>query len=284
MNSSYQPLILIGAARSGTKLLRDSIACHPHVDKVPYDINYVWKFGNEDIPHDELKIDDLNNAIRTKIASAIDRFSRGSPYIIEKTVSNCLRVPYVASVFPDAKYLHIVRNGFDVIESVARQWTAQPDWQYIFQKALTFPILDAFGYGISYTKKTIQSLWVSDSKNIATWGVRYDGIDEDIKVRNLLEVCAIQWSQSVSKASAGLKNINSENLLLVRYEDFVENPNLVLEKIAEFANIDLSLCLKSTDLGAIRKDEVGKGIRTLTLEQRKSISPIIEKELALFSY
>jgi hypothetical protein len=284
MSYSYQPLILIGAARSGTKLLRDTIACHPHVDKVPYDINYVWRFGNEGIPHDELQIQDLNDVVRKKIIRAIDRFSKGSPYLVEKTVSNCLRVPYISSVFPDAKFLHIVRNGFDVIESVSRQWAAQPDLQYIFQKALTFPAIDAFGYGISYAKKTIRNLLVNDSTNLETWGSRYDGIDEDVKQRSLLEVCALQWSHSVAKAFSDLSKIPTENLLLIRYEDFVENPHLVLKRIAEFVDLDLNLCSSSFDLDAIRKDEIGKGMRTLSPDQITSILPIIEREQALFSY
>jgi hypothetical protein len=284
MSYSYQPLILIGAARSGTKLLRDTIACHPQVDKVPYDVNYIWRFGNEGIPHDELQIKDLNDVIRKKVIHAIDRFSKGSPYLVEKTVSNCLRVPYVSSVFPNAKFLHIVRNGFDVIESVSRQWTARPNLQYILQKALTFPIIDAFGYGVSYAKKNIRNLLVNDSSNLATWGSRYDGIDEDMKKKSLLEVCALQWSHSVAKASRDLNSIPIENSLLIRYEDFVEDPDLIFEKITEFANIDLNLYLKSVDLGVIRKDEVGKGMRTLTSDQMTLILPIIEKELSLFNY
>src|SRR4051812_20775701 len=45
-DAAFQPVIVIGAARSGTKLLRDSLATHADVARVPYDVNYVWRFGN----------------------------------------------------------------------------------------------------------------------------------------------------------------------------------------------------------------------------------------------
>ena len=38
-------VIVLGAARSGTKMLRDAIAANNGGFKVPYDINYVWRQG-----------------------------------------------------------------------------------------------------------------------------------------------------------------------------------------------------------------------------------------------
>ena len=45
MNAS--PIIIIGAARSGTKIMRSVISADENVRAVSYDVNYVWRFGNE---------------------------------------------------------------------------------------------------------------------------------------------------------------------------------------------------------------------------------------------
>ncbi len=135
----YQPIILIGAARSGTKLVRDIIASHPAIAAVPYDINYIWRLGNEAFAHDELPVNCLNPRIRQSIRKEIQRFDKQTPFLIEKTVSNCLRVPFVNAIFPEAKFIHLLRNGLDVVESVYRQWMASPDWRYIWRKGRAFP-------------------------------------------------------------------------------------------------------------------------------------------------
>jgi hypothetical protein len=284
MNYNYQPLILIGAARSGTKLVRDIISCHPSIDRVPYDINYIWKFGNEDLNHDELQIERLNDKIRSRIIQSINRSSRGAPYLIEKTVSNCLRVPYVTAVFPNAKFLHLVRNGFDAVESVFRQWNAPPNWKYILQKTFTFPLYDAFSYGASYGGTVIKKLIPSHGKSTLTWGVRYDGIDEDVRVKSLLEVCAIQWSRSVSGALNGLDNVPSQQKLTIQYEDFVLDPHSILEEVAVFLACDSDPFSRRLNLSTIRKDEIGKGMRSLPSTQIQSIFPFMERELRILGY
>ena len=47
-------IIIIGAARSGTKILRDVLAEASGVGCVPYDIGFVWRYGNQRVPHDVL--------------------------------------------------------------------------------------------------------------------------------------------------------------------------------------------------------------------------------------
>ena len=50
------PIILIGAARSGTKFLRDVLASAVGVKSVPYDVNYIWRHGSPNYGHDVLDL------------------------------------------------------------------------------------------------------------------------------------------------------------------------------------------------------------------------------------
>lgn len=284
MRYRYQPLILIGAARSGTKLVRDLIAAHPAVDRVPYDINYIWRLGNEHLPHDELSPELLTPQIRQRILRGFTRYSSWAPFLIEKTVSNCLRVAYVHAVFPEARFIHLVRDGRDVIESVYRQWIAPPDWRYILEKAKSFPLTEAFGYALYYARYTCRKLVTPDKKKSGTWGPRYAGIDEDLASKDLLEVCAIQWARSVERALSDLSSLPIEQVLSIRYEDFVRNPCSYLEMIAQFAGIAPVPYLEKVNVEIVSQQNIGKGSRNLSPEQMALVLPRIHNALSLLNY
>ena len=157
----YQPLILVGAGRSGTKILRDVLSTHPDIDSVPFDVNYIWTIGNSKATDDLLTPDRLNTTNRSRIIQLFTKQSKGAPFLLEKTVSNTLRLPFVLKVFPEAKFIHLIRDGRDVTESVSRQWGETREISYFFKKLKTFPLRYAFrylmgyGYTVSYTHLTL---------------------------------------------------------------------------------------------------------------------------------
>jgi len=284
MTYRYQPLILIGAARSGTKLVRDLVAEHPAVDRVPYDINYIWRLGNEKLAHDALSPDLLTPQIKQRIFRNFEAYSSGAPFLIEKTVSNCLRVPYVRAVFPDVRYIHLVRDGRDVVVSAYRQWIAPPNWRHILKKAMSFPLTEASGYALSYAGNTFRKLVTRDKGAVGAWGPRYEGIDKDIASKSLLEVCAIQWARSVEKALHDLNSLPAGQVLSIRYEDFVRSPGSYLEKVAQFVEIDPAPYSGGVNLATVSQENVGKGFRNLSAKQMAAILPHIENALSLLEY
>lgn len=276
MSETYQPVFLIGAARSGTKILRDVIAQHPQVDKVPFDINYVWRLGNENLPDDEIPAASLTPEIQSKIAKNIERFHKGAPVLIEKTVSNCLRVPFVHAAFPQAKYIHLIRHGEDVVESVYRQWKTPPDWRYILDKARTYPLLESPGYALRYIKDTVSRLFQKQSHSPVLWGPAYRGIQQDTQTLDLWQVCALQWAHSVDKAFQGLNMIDPEKVLLIRYENFVQEPLVWLDKVANFLGVDNKIYNQSEILTLITAKNIGKAQNNLSSEQKNMIRPYLE--------
>lgn len=227
-------LIVIGAARSGTKLLRDALAAAMGVGKVPYDIGYVWRYGNEDTPDDVIDPSAMNDRTRRFICKYIDAYASGQPpAVIEKTVGNTLRVPAVASVFPNAAYIHLVRDGVDVIESSMRQWNAPANMHYLGKKARQFPIRLVAKYGVKYVRSLAIRRIGHDSR-LGTWGVRYPGIDLDLGDQDLTTVCARQWCESVSRARSGLE-VSSVSYTETRYETLIEDPAAEVSRLVTFA-------------------------------------------------
>jgi hypothetical protein len=283
-NLDYQPVFIIGAARSGTRLLRDSLAIHPEVDSVPYDINYIWRLGNEQHPHDELRPALLTPEIKKRILQQFSSYRKDGQILIEKTVSNCLRVDYVQNVFPNALFLHLLRDGVDVVESVYRQWLAPPDWNYIFKKAKMFPIEQAFGYAYRYALKTFRKIFLRNRTEQDIWGPHYAGIEEDLLNNNLLEVGAIQWAHSVEKALDRFEHISERKAFTIRYENFVGKPRLTLKQIARFLSISPAF-FDQRNYEEITQSNIGKGRNNLAQEQKEiilaHIQPTIERVDAL---
>lgn len=284
MSLDFTPIFVIGAARSGTKLLRDLIAHHPDIDLVPYDVNYIWRLGNESLPHDELAVEHAGPEVVQQIRTLLGKYHRGAPYLVEKTVSNTLRVDYLDRIYPNAYYVHLIRDGWDVVESVERQWRARPDPAYLLRKARDFPWRQAPGYAARYAAGLVLRLLGRADRSTSTWGPRYAGIDADLGRLSLAEVCARQWARCVSLALAGLAEINSERVLTLRYEDLVQEPEGILLEFAHAVGIDDAPYRSPVLLRHVSTDNLGKGHRRLSSETVRMLAPIIDPIMDAIAY
>lgn len=232
------PVIVIGAARSGTKLLRDLMAGHNSLRAVPYDVNYIWRLGNERHASDELPAESCREPDAVRIRTFLAGYARGGATVVEKTVSNTLRVGFVDRVVPDARYIHLVRDGRDVVASSYAQWQARPDWRYMLGKARQYPLGQAPAYALQQAVAVMRRMRPGAEKALPVWGPRYAGIDEDLRTRTLVEVCALQWVHCVDRALDQLALLPPERTLTIHYAEFVTAPRATLERIAGFLGID----------------------------------------------
>ena len=216
------PVILIGAARSGTKVLRDLLAASGGVRAVPYDINYVWRYGASG--DDALDPAALNERQKRFIRRMVPRLAkaRAGDLVIEKTVSNTLRVPYVNAVFPEARFVHLVRDGRAVAESAMRQWQAPPDWKALAGKLRGMPLAN-LGYAAWFGGNFLSGL-ASGRGGGKVWGPRFPGLDDS---EGLAATCAAQWAASVETARRDLAALPPERVFEIRYEDMVADPSRI---------------------------------------------------------
>ena len=182
------PIIIIAAARSGTKMLRAALAASPEFVDFSYDINYIWKYGNYHIPHDELTEDNLTDDVRKFIRKRFKKLlvKSNARRVLEKTVSNSLRVDFVREVFPNSKIIHLYRDGRDVAADAKLCWESsmfsariQPKSD-LFKKVVEFPIDAAWPYLISYVS-TYATRLLAKEKHVRSWGPRFKAIEEAIR-------------------------------------------------------------------------------------------------------
>lgn len=125
----------VGARRSGTYWLQQIVCAHPAVAEVPSE-SYLLSHGVKPFL-DRLQYDDPSStemgtvfakrervlpAVRGLCDAVFGEFARaGETHVAERTPWHVFHLPLIADVYPDARFLHIVRDGRDVARSIVAQ-------------------------------------------------------------------------------------------------------------------------------------------------------------------
>ncbi len=232
----YQPVIVIGAPRSGTNILRNVLTEIQDVGTWPCDeINYIWRHGNRSYPSDVFPVELARPSVKAYIRRQFERLAekRRLRVVVEKTCANSLRVGFVNEIVPTAKYVFIVRNGFDAVASAMKRWKAGVNVPYVLRKARYIPLSDVAYYASCFVGNRLHRLF-SGQRRLAYWGPRLDELETFLKTHSLEEVCAIQWQQCVTFAERALSELPSDRVCRVRYEDFATAPAEETRRICDF--------------------------------------------------
>ncbi len=281
---TLQPLFLIGAGRSGTKFVRDMLSASTEVAVVPFDVGYVWRTGNEDKPHDELPAAALTDDTRLYIRRVLGKLARldASPsasILLEKSVPNSLRVEFIRAVYPDARFIHLIRDGRSVAESAIRQWQKPAESRYLLQKLRYFPWSN-YRYAFWYLKN---ALLARLNNRVRIWGPRYLGMEEDIRVEPLETVCARQWKRCVMSSIDQLKSAPPEQVLQISYEELVADEN-VATSICDFAGINDKEAVLNFYRDKLIKGNDSKWHSNLSSQQKKLVLNEIDEMLVSLGY
>jgi hypothetical protein len=266
-------------------MLRAAIASHPSVVEVPHDDNFVWKVGNYKKPHDELSAADLTPAGARFIRGFFGQFAPGvSPRrVVEKTVSNSLRVDFVRAVFPDAKLIHLIRDGRDVAESARRMWQAPIETGRILDKLRYFPLRALPTYAKDYALAYVGRHF-SREQRVQSWGPRPVGLDEYARTHSLLATCGFQWRRSVESALTALDRVPPVHVLEVRYEALVANPEPTMASVMEFLDLDFPRVAREHARRRILDSNVGKWRTALDESERRELHGEIGERLRALGY
>lgn len=269
-NNCSLPLIIIGAPRSGTNMLRDVICGLPGVVTWPCDeINLIWRHGNVAESSDALTREQASPTVKRYIRECFERLGsrQGARFVLEKTCANSLRVGFVDEVLPEARFIFIVRHGIDAAMSAVKRWHAPLDLPYTLRKLRYVPATDVPRYGAQFLRNRVAKL-LSGENRLSSWGPRFPGMDEAVDHKPIAEVCAMQWQQCVERAEHDLAQLAPERVFRLKYEDFVTDPSSHLRRISDFLGI---VAERLPDTSGVRQDLVGKG--------RKETDPEIESHL-----
>lgn len=247
-------LIIIGAGRSGTNILRDTLTQIAGWETWDCDeINLIWRHKNINMPHDVLGVDHARPEVADYIRSAFDKLdhAQSADVIVEKTCANSLRVPFINHILPEAKYLYIVRDGRDVSLSAARRWTASVEPRYILKKIRYAPLLDIPHYAVRFLSNRWNQMR-SDEKRQALWGPVLPDMRDEALRWPLLEICARQWAGCVNASDSAFENIDDHRVYKIYYEDLVSAPEETLAGFLDWFGASSALKEVRPGLSGIR--------------------------------
>ena len=260
----FKPVVIIGAARSGTNALRDALNRLDRFGTWPCDeINPIWRHGNLEYPNDEIPRECAVPKVRKYIRSRFRKIwaqQKHPDVVIEKTCANSLRVPFVDAVLPEASYIYIVRNGYDVIASARKRWMGEievPRLPYFLAKARYAPLSDLPHYALSALGSRIR-VKRGRSKHLGSWGPRFDGID-DLDGSSIEELVIRQWVACVTASDAFFETIDDSRVFRLHYEKFTQNPSDTLAEILSWLGERASSKEISLATEPVRSSSVGKG-------------------------
>ncbi|MDP3893768.1 sulfotransferase [Nocardioides sp.] len=279
-------VVIIGAPRSGTNMLRDVLTALPGYATWPCDeINLTWRHGNRAFPSDELQAIHATPKVVNYLRSRFDKIRQktGARGVVEKTCANSLRVEFVHRVKPDARYLFITRDGLDAAASAMARWNAPLDLGYTASKVRFVPPTDLGFYGARFTANLVQKRrFMSERQAVGWWGPKPRDWRELSRTRPLDEVCLLQWQRCVEVAHRGLVSIPKDQVLHLSYEAFVRDPRAGLRDVLTFLERDD--LYEEAAISSVSASSIGKGRASLDHESQSRLSAMGRTTLERLGY
>ncbi|MDX1616147.1 MAG: sulfotransferase, partial [Candidatus Promineifilaceae bacterium] len=269
------PIIVTGAGRSGTKLLRAILAQAPETVAFPREINYLWRHGNVSFPTDELRPEHARPDVSAYIRGRFARWSRRNQTlrVVEKTCANSLRLGFVRAIFPTASLIHLIRDGRAVAESARRRWLARPDLPYLLEKLRWVPARDIPYYGLRYMRYQLGRVRGQAIGAPSSWGPRFAGLDQLMTEKELIQVCGIQWRTCVRAADDYLQSIPDSPGHTLRYEDLVADPLVVTAQLFAVLNLTFDESCARFVQATVTQDNLVKWRKRLSIDDLALLLP-----------
>lgn len=253
IKADLNPIFIIGSARSGTTMLGDILSKHPDI-AYWVEPKYIWNYRNPNLNNDIRNESEATEPVIKFIQKTFlkHQIIKGKNRFMEKTPSNCFKIPFIDKVYPNALYINIIRDGRDVCLSAYKKWTEKHEKSAYLRRLniKEYPLIDLPNYFFDFLIQFCENFL--PQKNSRKWGPITPNI---ITYRNksIIEACAFQWRESVEVSINNLNNLNKERVFNIKYEEFIKEPQVILSKIFHFASLNYS-----PEVISFAKDNINK--------------------------
>jgi len=230
-----KPVFIIGIGRSGTTVLGLVLSVHRdfgflnepkalwHVIYPQEDLvgNYKEGFARYHLTAEE--------ATATVSAAAHRLFGlylivTNSRRLVDKYPELVFRIPFVKAIFPDAKFLLLCRNGWDICRSIDA-WSRSKS---VKKRHMTYN-----WWGVNNRK------WRLLLEQVAVKDSQLGNIIHNIrKFTKQTDMAAVEWILSMREGLRML-DLYPDDIHVVRYERLVSNPQDTLRDIMRFCEVPL---------------------------------------------
>jgi hypothetical protein len=278
-----RPIFIIGAGRSGSTEFHNVLTRHPNVcvrHPARPELNR-WVLQALDFPISGKRLDrrlfrgecydfwdhhcrgfsqpsrdltarDATQATIDHVPRVLARTLSGKRHRLLVKITGWARTGYVQRIFPDALFIHLLRNGKAVANSLLhadfwRGWSGPPRWQW----------------GALSTEH--QDEW-------------------ECHGRSFVALAGIQWKIMMEAIRQAKAHLPAGRFLEVRYEEMCSQPLEVFRSVAEFCELDWSARFEAGLRSRTFDNRNDKWRRDLTADQQRILQSVVGEELARQGY
>lgn len=215
-----RPIFVIGCPRAGTSALLELLLRSPELRSIHNEGHILWdpyhRPEDRGWDSDALGRDDVSDRERAYIYLAVRMFVRDRRFV-DKTAENCLRIPYLRELFPDARFVFLRRRAAGNVNSLMEAWKARPRFvKYRLPEPLE-------GLGALSGNRWSFAL-------IPGW--------RELRSAPLERICAAQYIACNEAALDALEGLDPGRRIDVAYEDLVAEPVGTARRLCEGLGVE----------------------------------------------
>jgi hypothetical protein len=289
MTELVKPIIIVGTGRCGSTIFHQLFARHPRVmwlsglsdryptrpainrwavtamgnpllhrlfgDRVqPGECYVFWDrhaygFGT---PFRDLFKDDVTPRMKKQVRSALQAMLTPTRNRLLLKIAGWSRIGFLKEIFPDAKFVHIVRDGRAVASSVLhvdfwRGWRGPQGWN------------------AGMLSPADQAVW--------------DGTN-----RSFVALAGIQWQLRTRAMEAARQKIDPADFYEIKYEEFCDQPVGTFRRVLDFAELPQSAAFERDIQKASIRNMSNRWRDDLTPEQQNVLDDLLRDDLRRYGY
>lgn len=280
------PIFLLGNVRSGTTMIQRFFNLHPEIITW-FEPRPIWNYAHPWRQYDYLDENDASPNVIRYIRRKFLKYQNKNHglRIMEKTPRNVVRISFIHRIFPESKFIYMVRDPLAQISSAEVQWKNVIDWRskkWAFYRIKQTPIIQLPFYAHKFFRNLFYSK-VLKVKYPNIYGVRYKGIDKDRKNLTTLQIIAKQWAYCVRQAEKDLAKLDQKIILRMKYEDFVKDPLNNFDLILQHFELKMTEEISKAVLVETKSDRLQKWKR-FPPDVIESCIPFIKDEMENYGY
>jgi len=200
----------------------------------------------------DLTADDVTPRVAALLTSALERIPTSKRHRLLIKVTGWPRVGFLKTLFPEAHFIHIVRDGRAVVNSMLQVrwwwgWRGPENWR---------------------------------------WGPLTEEQYEEWKFHkfSFVALAALEWKLLMKAYEKACGSLNEEHLFTLRYEDLCADPRSTFRMVMDFCDLPWSQAFERVVQRTRLVNTNYKWKRDLNADQQKIVNVILEPWLSQLGY
>jgi omega-hydroxy-beta-dihydromenaquinone-9 sulfotransferase len=209
---------LVGDRRRALLMLQNLIHRDPASNNPLGDALWIKYFGDYNYMTEKDYSEEMADYFRKKVLQVQNLWGR--PRFVDKTLVNCFRVRLLNSIFPDAKFIHTIRDGRAVAFSILNKIDIAGDRFALFDVGFKDILGDKYkpdrselyNYGLAWAEFVRKGREANAVAQNRYYEVRYEKLVTEPydELRNIVDFCELDWYSEFEEKIPPTQNMNEK--------------------------------------------------------------------------